>query len=145
MDDNKFNFKIITKKDKKYIYDIIRKKYILLTDEEKVRQLTIRFLIDELEIPISQISTEKEFKIESGLKKRFDIIVFNRNGKVAILVECKSSKIKINTKVIDQILIYNKKLKAKYLMVTNGIKTIALHCAPKNIKQINNIPKYLSL
>ena len=145
MDDNKFNFKIITKKDKKYIYDIIRKKYILLTDEEKVRQLTIRFLIDELEIPNSQISTEKEFKIESGLKKRFDIIVFNRNGKVAILVECKSSKIKINTKVIDQILIYNKKLKAKYLMVTNGIKTIALHCSPKNIKQINNIPKYLSL
>ena len=145
MDDNKFNFKIITKKDKKYIYDIIRKKYILLTDEEKVRQLTIRFLIDELEIPISQISTEKEFKIESGLKKRFDIIVFNRNGKVAILVECKSSKIKINTKVIDQILIYNKKLKAKYLIVTNGIKTIALHCATKNIKQINNIPKYLSL
>ena len=145
MDYNKFNFKVITKKDKKYIYDIIRKKYILLTDEEKVRQLTIRFLIDELQIPKSQISTEKEFKIESGLKKRFDIIVFNRNGKVAILVECKSSKIKINTKVIDQILIYNKKLKAKYLMVTNGIKTIALHCAPKNIKQINNIPKYLSL
>ena len=136
MDDNKFNFKVITKKDKKYI---------LLTDEEKVRQLTIRFLIDELEIPKSQISTEKEFKIESGLKKRFDIIVFNRNGKVAILVECKSSKIKINTKVIDQILIYNKKLKAKYLMVTNGIKTIALHCAPKNIKQINNMPKYLLL
>ena len=145
MDYNKFNFKIITKKDKKYIYDIIRKKYILLTDEEKVRQLTIKFLIDKLEIPISHISSEKEFKIESGLKKRFDIIVFNRNGKVAILVECKSSKIKINTKVIDQILIYNKKLKAKYLMVTNGIKTIALHCAPKNIKQINNIPKYLSL
>ena len=145
MDDNKFNFKIITKKDKKYIYDIIRKKYILLTDEEKVRQLTIRFLIDELEIPKSQISTEKEFKIESGLKKRFDIIVFNRNGKIAILVECKSSKIKINTKVIDQILIYNKKLKAKYLMVTNGIKTIAFHCALQNIKQINNLPKFLSL
>ena len=86
MDDSKFNFKIISKKDKKYIYDIIRKKYILLTNEEKVRQLTIRFLIDELEIPKSQISTEKEFKIESGLKKRFDIIVFNRSGKVAILI-----------------------------------------------------------
>ena len=55
MGDNKFNFKIITKKDKKYIYDIIRKKYILLTAEEKVRQLTIRFLIDELEIRKSQI------------------------------------------------------------------------------------------
>ena len=145
MDDSKFNFKIISKKDKKYIYDIIRKKYILLTDEEKVRQLTIRFLIDELEIPKSQISTEKEFKIESGLKKRFDIIVFNRNGKVAILVECKSSKIKINTKVIDQILIYNKKLKAKYLMVTNGIKTIAFYSDLKNIKQINKLPKYLLL
>lgn len=145
MGDNKFNFKIITKKDKKYIYDIIRKKYILLTDEEKVRQLTIRFLIDELEIPKSQISTEKEFKIESGLKKRFDIIVFNRNGKVAILIECKSSIIKINTKVIDQILVYNKKLKAKYLMVTNGIKTIAFYYTLQNVKQINNLPKFLSL
>ena len=61
MNYNKFNFKIITKKDKKYIYDIIRKKYILLTDEEKVRQLTIKFLIDKLEIPISHISSEKEF------------------------------------------------------------------------------------
>ena len=145
MELNKFKFNIVTKKDKKYIYDIIRKKYILLTDEEKVRQLTIRFLIDELEIPKSQISTEKEFKIESGLKKRFDIIVFNRNGKVAILIECKSSKIKINTKVIDQILIYNKKLKAKYLMVTNGIKTVAFYCDSQNIKQINNLPKYLLL
>ena len=145
MELNKFKLNIVTKKDKKYIYDIIRKKYILLTEEEKVRQITINYLISELEIPISHISSEKGFLIDTGLKKRFDVIVHDRHGKIAILIECKSSKIKINSKVIDQILIYNKKLKAKYLMVTNGIKTVALYCATQNIKQINNLPKYLSL
>ena len=102
MEFNKFKFNIVTKKDKKYIYDITRKKYILLTEEEKVRQITINYLISELEIPISHISTEKGFLIDTGLKKRFDLIVYDKHGKIAILIECKSSKIKINSKVIDQ-------------------------------------------
>ena len=145
MELNKFKFNIVTKKDKKYIYDIVRKKYILLTEEEKVRQITINYLISQLEIPISHISTEKGFIIDTGLKKRFDVIVYDRHGKVAILIECKSSKIKINSKVIDQILIYNKKLKSKYLMLTNGNQTIALDCNNKDIKQIKTLPKYLDL
>ena len=95
MELNKFKFNIVTKKDKKYIFDIIRKKYILLTQEEKVRQITINYLICELEIPISHISTEKGFLIDTGLKKRFDVIVYDRHGKIAILIECKSPKIKI--------------------------------------------------
>ena len=69
----------------------------------------------------------------------------DRHGKIAILIECKSSKIKINSKVIDQILIYNKKLKSKYLMLTNGNQTIALDCNNKDIKQIKTLPKYLEL
>ena len=69
----------------------------------------------------------------------------DRHGKIAILIECKSSKIKINSKVIDQILIYNQKLKSKYLMVTNGCHTIALDCHNKDIKQIKSLPKYSDL
>ena len=145
MEPNKFKFNIVTKKDKKYIYDIIRKKYILLTEEEKVRQIIINYLISELEIPISHISSEKGFLIDTGLKKRFDVIVHDRHGKIAILIECKSSKIKINSKVIDQILIYNQKLKSKYLMLTNGNHTIALDCNNNDIKQIKTLPKYLEL
>ncbi len=145
MELNKFKFNIVTKKDKKYIYDIIRKKYILLTEEEKVRQITINYLITELEIPISHISTEKGFLIETGLKKRFDVIVYDRHGKIAILIECKSTKIKINSKVIDQILIYNQKLNSKYLMVTNGTHTIALDCSNMDIRQIKSLPIYSKL
>ena len=145
MELNKFKFNIVTKKDKKYIFDRIRKKYILLTQEEKVRQITINYLISELEIPISHISTEKGFLIDTGLKKRFDVIVYDRHGKIAILIECKSPKIKINSKVIDQILIYNQKLKSKYLMITNGCHTIALDCNNKDIKHIKSLPKYLDL
>ena len=71
--------------------------------------------------------------------------MYDRHGKIAILIECKSSKIKINSKVIDQILIYNQKLKSKYLMLTNGNQTIALDCNNKDIKQIKTLPKYLEL
>ena len=145
MEPNKFNFNIVTKKDKKYIYDLIRKKYILLTEEEKVRQIIINYLISELEIPISHISSEKGFLIDTGLKKRFDVIVHDRHGKIAILIECKSSKIKINSKVIDQILIYNQKLNSKYLMVTNGTHTIALDCNNMDIRQIKSLPIYSEL
>jgi len=145
MEFNKFKFNIVTKKDKKYIYDIIRKKYILLTEEEKVRQIIINYLISELEIPISHISTEKGFLIDTGLKKRFDVIVYDRHGKIAILIECKSSKIKINSKVIDQILIYNQKLKSEFLFVTNGLKHIFLKFDNNIPIIIDNLPDYYSL
>lgn len=142
---NNLYSKIITKNDKKYIFDILRKKYILYTNEEKVRQHTIKYLMCKLKIPKSHISTEKGFKLENGLKKRFDIIAFNKIGKAAILVECKASRIKISKKVIEQILIYNKKIKSKYLLVTNGIISIAFEVINNEVKQINNIPSYSSL
>ena len=97
MELNKFKFNIVTKKDKKYIYDIIRKKYILLTEEEKVRQITINYLISELEIPISHISSEKGFLIDTGLNtltggriKRIEEYIKDENPDVLLLQEIKT-------------------------------------------------------
>ena len=113
----KFKFKI--NDNKTYIFDEIRKIFVLITPEEWVRQNVLKFLINK-NIPINHISIEKKI-IVNKLNKRFDIVVFDRNGNVLLLVECKSYNVKLDQKVFDQIAIYNKSIMAKYLMITNGL------------------------
>ncbi|MCS6823349.1 MAG: type I restriction enzyme HsdR N-terminal domain-containing protein [Cytophagaceae bacterium] len=103
-----------------YIFDIIRKKYILLTPEEWVRQHFIHFLIHHHNYPKSLL------KIESGtrynqLRKRTDVVAYSREGKPFLLVECKSYKLKISQDSFIQTSMYNYSLKAKYIVVTNGL------------------------
>lgn len=103
-----------------YIYDIIRKKFLINTPEEWVRQHVLHYLMQELNYPISLINVEKLLLI-NGIKKRYDIVVFNRDGSIKILVECKAPEVKIDQKTFDQIARYNLTLNAQYLMVTNGL------------------------
>src|SRR5277367_761996 len=104
---------------KVWIFDIIRKKYIVLTPEEWVRQHFIHYLIHDLKYPRSL------FKVESGLsfnklQKRSDILIHDRTGKPWMLVECKSPVIKLSQNAFNQIAVYNMTIDAKYLAVTNG-------------------------
>ncbi len=116
----KYDFKITKKGEKYYIYEEIRKKKIFLTPEEWVRQHFVQFLIQEQNYPKSLMALEKEIKVNS-LKKRFDILVFNNKAEHEIIVECKAPTIKITQATFDQIARYNLQLKAKYLIVTNGL------------------------
>ncbi|ATA67843.1 restriction endonuclease subunit R [Capnocytophaga cynodegmi] len=113
-----FRFKKID--DKLFIFDEIRKKFVALQPEEWVRQHVIRFLIEEKKVPKSLINVEKEITI-NGLVKRYDIVVFSRNGNILLAVECKAPMIQISQAVFDQIARYNLMLKSKILMVTNGL------------------------
>ena len=97
-----FNYRITEKNDKSYIFDIIRRKDIIITPEEWVRQHLVHYMVDYLRYPKSLI------KIEDGLKmnrmiKRSDVVVYARDGQVFMLVECKSFKNKLNQKVMDQL------------------------------------------
>ena len=136
-----YEFRLKKEGQKRFIFDLIRKKYIQLTSEEWVRQNCIRFLIEEKKISRFSIAIEKEIEF-NGLKKRFDIVSYNSQGKINLLVECKAPGIYISQKTFDQILIYNKILKSKYLMVTNGI--IHYYCKvnyeKNNIKFLANFP-----
>lgn len=116
--DYKFRFK--NSKNKTAIFDVIRKKFIILTPEEWVRQHVVQFLILEKRYPKSYINVEK-LLIVNDLTKRYDVVVFNSDGSLFLLVECKAPEIKITQATFDQISRYNLTLKAKYLMVTNGI------------------------
>ena len=117
----KYSFRFKNSENSIYIFDIIRKKFVVLQPEEWVRQHTVHFLIEDKKYPQSIINVEKQILVNS-LKKRFDIVVFNSDGSIKILVECKSPSVKINQNTFDQIAQYNIKLKAEYLMVTNGLE-----------------------
>lgn len=115
-----YSFRLKNRENKRLIFDDIRKKFVVLQPEEWVRQHCINYLNKSKNYPKSLINVEKELKI-NGLSKRYDIVVYNTDGSINIVIECKSPKININQAVFDQIARYNLVLKANYLMVTNGI------------------------
>lgn len=113
--------RITTKEDKEYIYDIIRKKDVVLTPEEWVRQQIIHFLIEKKGYPASLFSIEKQIKI-GVLKKRYDIVIYLKD-QPWLIVECKSESERLNPAVLQQIAAYNSQLKASFLVLTNGKET----------------------
>ncbi|WP_396178345.1 type I restriction enzyme HsdR N-terminal domain-containing protein [Flavobacterium sp.] len=115
-----YQFRFKNSENKVAIFDEIRKKFIILTPEEWVRQHVVRYLLSEKNYPKSWINVEKRIKI-NDLTKRYDIVVFNPDGSIFLLVECKAPEIKISQHTFDQIARYNLALKANYLMVTNGL------------------------
>lgn len=115
-----YPFRFKNSENKVSIFDTIRKKFVVLQPEEWVRQHCIQYLINEKKYPKSLINIEKELTI-NGLKKRYDIVVFNTDGSIHLIVECKSAKINIKQTTFDQIAQYNLTLNATYLMVTNGL------------------------
>lgn len=116
-----YSFRFKNSENKLFIFDIVRKKFVFFTPEEWVRQHTIHYLIIDKKIPISLINVEKNIKI-NGLIKRYDVVVYQSNGKINLLVECKASSVEINQNVFDQIARYNMVLEAQYLMITNGLQ-----------------------
>ena len=115
-----FTFRFKNSENKVAIFDEIRKKFIILTPEEWVRQHVTQYLLQEKKYPKSYINVEKLIKI-NDLTKRYDLVVFQPDGALFLLVECKAPEIKITQQTFDQIARYNLTLKAKYLMVTNGL------------------------
>lgn len=117
----KFSFRFKNSENKVSIFDTVRKKFIVLQPEEWVRQHCVQYLITVKNYPHALINVEKELTINK-LKKRYDIVVFNPQGDVHIIVECKAPQIRIDQNTFDQIARYNLILKANYLMVTNGLE-----------------------
>jgi len=118
-----YPFKITRKEDQLYIFDEIRKKHLVLTPEEWVRQHFIQFLVLERKFPKSLIQIEGGLTLNK-LQKRTDIVIYNTNGERIMVIECKAPSVKISQSVFDQAARYNSVHKAKWLVVTNGLK----HC-----------------
>jgi hypothetical protein len=143
----KYEFRISqSSKNKLMIFDAIRKKDVLLTPEEWVRQNTIRFLIDDRDFPPSLISIETGLKV-NRLSKRYDILVYNREGKPLVLIECKAPSVLLNQKTFDQVAAYNLTVKAQFFLITNGKKHFFTRFDPhlNKFHFLEDIPYYEKL
>ncbi|MFT5714142.1 MAG: putative type IV restriction endonuclease [Flavobacterium sp.] len=115
-----YSFRFKNSENKVSIFDEIRKKFIVLTPEEWVRQHVVKFLLEEKKYPRSHLNVEKVLKV-NGLRKRYDVVVYNPDGSICVLIECKAPEIKIAQATFDQIARYNMTMNAQFLMVTNGL------------------------
>ncbi|MFK7948676.1 MAG: type I restriction enzyme HsdR N-terminal domain-containing protein [Saprospiraceae bacterium] len=122
---------IKNEKGKRYIFCTIRHKYLVITPEEIVRQLLLLYLIKIKLYPKNRIAVEKQLTI-NGRKKRFDILVLNKEVEPEILIECKAPNVPITQAVFNQIAQYNMSLNSDLLIVSNGKSTYCCHVDRKN-------------
>ena len=125
------------------VFDVIRKKYFVLTPEEWVRQHFIHYLNNEKNYPMGLMGVEKMIKY-NALKTRADIVLYTREGKAKMIVECKAPNIKITQDTFNQIAKYNFKLKVEYLVVTNGMQHFCCRMDYENnsISFLDDIPTF---
>ena len=128
-----------TSENKTLIFDIIRKKNIVLTPEEWVRQHCLWFLIEEKKYPKSLLNVEKQLLLNNQ-KKRTDIVAYSSNGNPLLIVECKAPSVKITQDTFDQIARYNMQLNSQYLLLTNGLEHYSCVIDHKN-KQYQFLPE----
>ena len=118
-----------------YIFDAVRKKWLVRTPEEWVRQHAVQYLV-ALGYSIHHL------QVESGLKtgfnsKRSDIIA-NIDGKPEVLVECKAPEVPLSQKTFNQAFNYNNTIGAPLIWLTNGLQHLYWDC--KNNRQLEQLP-----
>jgi hypothetical protein len=125
---------------KQYIFDSIRKVWLVLTEEEWVRQNFVNYLVTQLHYPSSMIALEKEFSL-NDLKKRFDILVYDKEHKPWMLVECKEPNVSLGEDVLQQVLRYNISVPVEYIVITNGNTTVGWKREEK-LKLLEEMPQW---
>jgi hypothetical protein len=138
-----FEFRFKKQNNKLFIFDTFRKKYILLTPEEWVRQNVLEFLVQHKNYPRQWIAVEKEINI-NGLKRRYDALIYNQNEDLNLLIEFKAPKVKIDIKVFEQIAAYNYLLVAPNLLISNGMEHFfaQINLENKSFSFLEEIPNY---
>ncbi len=135
--------KLRLRKDKSQtqVFDILRKKYVLLTPEEWVRQHALHFIIDEKQFPAGLIEVEKQITL-FNTTKRVDILVRDKNLKPLLLIECKAADIELTQTEINQLARYQITLQAPYCMLTNGMKHVVMKLEGNKVEFLNELPSY---
>jgi len=143
---HELEFKMRNVSGREEVFDPVRRKFVALTPEEWVRQHVIAYLSGEKRYPLSVIGVEKKLLLNKQAK-RFDLVVFNRNGEPFLLVECKAPGVEITEKTFDQAARYNMQLRAEYFLITNGLEhySCRLDYINRQYVFIENIPSYEKL
>ncbi len=138
-----YNYNIKLEEQRKLIFDSIRKKFVVLTPEEWVRQNFISYLIENKNYPKGLIAVEKKVDV-NRMPQRSDIVLYNSKGLPLMIVECKASSVKITQDTFDQVARYNMRLQVPYLVVTNGLNHYCckIDYEKKKFEFMSEIPDY---
>jgi hypothetical protein len=127
---------------KTFVFDPIRKKWLLLTQEEHVRQYVIHYLVDTMLYPSSLLAVEKTIQV-GNVTKRFDIVVYSRDHKPWMLVECKAPEVPVSEKTLQQLLNYQRTVQCNYWLLTNGHQTFCADaCDVHHVRWLTALPAY---
>jgi hypothetical protein len=142
LDFSQASIRIKNDNGKPFVYDVIRKKWLVLTPEEHVRQLLINFLITEKKYPQALIAVEKKLQVGQRFK-RFDALVYNRDHQPWMLIECKEPEVVLSQEVLFQLLNYQRVVQSRYWLLTNGHQTFCADAAnTENIVWLNQLPAF---
>jgi hypothetical protein len=130
-----------TRGPKKEVWDPCRKRWIVLTPEEWVRQHVIQFLIQEMAYPVEMIAVEKELTIINK-RRRFDVLVYDCWHEPWLMIECKEQDVVLDQKVLDQILHYNIGIPVPFLVVTNGNHTMGFERSISGLEWLTSFPTW---
>jgi hypothetical protein len=136
-----FKLRLREEKSQTQVFDVIRKKYFLLTPEEWVRQHVIHFIIEDKKFPKGLIEIEKQISL-FNTNKRVDILVRDKNLTPLLLIECKAIGVALTQKEINQLARYQITLKAPYCMLTNGINHIVMKLEGEKTVFLSELPFY---
>ncbi len=135
-----YNFRQKPAGEVHHIFDVVRNKFVALTPEEWVRQHIIHYLIYDKKYPKSLLAVEKEIVL-NGLRKRCDVVAYNRTGKPFLLIECKAHDVNLNQDVVMQILQYNQKLNVPFLWISNGVTNYCFDTKRGGL-MLDEVPEY---
>ena len=141
LDYPKYQFKIKRENNSELIFDSFRKRWMILTPEEWVRQNMLQYLTEIKKYPAKLIAIEKEIKL-GELKKRCDIVIYNRDSLPWMIIECKEMNVPLSQKTIEQILRYHITLPATYLIITNGSYTYGFKKTGNEFIEMNEFPDF---
>ncbi len=140
-----FDFKLKASGANLLVFDVLRKKYVILTPEEWVRQHFVHYLIGHLHYPKSLISIERGTSYNT-LQKRTDLCVYNNTGLPHLLVECKAAHVPITQEVVKQASVYNQTLRARFVVITNGLQHYCweVDFAANSFTALQEIPSFIA-
>ena len=138
-----YNFKLKTEDGKSFIFDAIRKKFVVLTPEEWVRQNFIQYLKTEKKYPETLMAVEKKVMVNQN-QRRFDLLIYSRNGQPYLIAEFKAPTVKITQETFDQVVRYNMSLRVERVLVSNGLQHFAceIDYAKNSYSYLPEIPAF---
>ncbi len=134
-------FQIKEEDGKEYIFDEFRKQWVRLTPEEWVRQNMLQFLVQTEKYPAAFFAIEKEIML-GELKKRFDILIYDRNHQPWMMIECKAMDVELTEKAVEQIIRYNMSVPVPYLVISNGSFSYAWMKQDNKLFSITGLPVF---